>query len=277
MRRRPKESQQARQERQGGMTALRLRTEDIYGGMLPARAKGDVTLLAASIARHGLLQPIVVRRNAQAGRYALICGARRLQACRMLGIREIDALLFEGDEREAVACFLEEHWCDEAVSCVDEAEIIARAGGQELSRRFALPEGMLLRRQRLSSLRERVRALVRRERLTLAQTEPLLQIAREDWQLEAASIIAQRGLGGAQARRLVMGEPQQAQAPEMGRRRATRAALRELSAVAERLNAQGIETSVSMHSQERGLCVQIVLRGAENLAGGQEKRAAREN
>ena len=260
------------------MTALRLRTEDIYGGALPARAKGDITLLAASIARHGMLQPIVVRRNAQVGRYALVCGVRRLQACRMLGIREVDALLFEGDEREAAACFLEEHWCREAVSCVDEAELIERAGGQELSRRFALAQGMLARRLRLLTLGERVRAFVRRERLTLSQTEPLLKIAREDWQLEAASIIAQRGLGTAQAQRLVLGEPAaNADVPEMGRRRATRAALRELSAVAERLNAQGIETNVSMYSQERGLCVQIVLRGAENLGGGQEKRGGREN
>ena len=277
MRKRPKKPQEAAREERGGLTALRLRTEEIYGGALPARAKEDVTLLAASIARHGLLQPVIVRRNAQAGRYALVCGARRLQACRMLGLSQIDALLLEADEREAAACFLEEHWCREAVSCVDEAEFIARSGAPAFGGRFALPEGMLARRLRLLSLGERVRALVRRERLTLAQAEPLLAIAREDWQLEAASIIAQRGLSGAQARRLVMGEPRQEGAPEVGRRRATRAALRELSAVAERLNAQGIETSVSMHSQERGLCVQIVLRGAENLGAGQEKRTGREN
>ena len=44
---------------------MRLRTADIYGGMIPSRLREDETLpaLAQSIARHGLLQPIVVQEN----------------------------------------------------------------------------------------------------------------------------------------------------------------------------------------------------------------------
>ena len=69
------------------MQVLRLSVEDIYGGMIPERAKEDASLpiLAASIAKHGLLQPIIVQENGDAGRYKLVCGARRLAACRMLG------------------------------------------------------------------------------------------------------------------------------------------------------------------------------------------------
>ena len=59
---------------------MRLRTADIYGGMIPSRLREDETLpaLAQSIARHGLLQPIVVQENLANGRYMLVCGARRL-------------------------------------------------------------------------------------------------------------------------------------------------------------------------------------------------------
>lgn len=260
----------------GGMTALRLRVEDIYGGMLSARARGDVTLLAASIARHGLLSPVIVRRNEQAGRYALVCGARRLQACRLLGMKEIDALLFPGDEREAAACFLEEHWTREAPSCADEGELARRSGGAALLPRFALPHGPLLRRLRLLALGEKTLSLVRRERLTLEQAEPLLLVRDEDRRLEAASIIAQRALGGAQARRLVAGETFAGPARGEGRRRATRQALREMNALAQRLRAQGVEASVRVCAQERGLCVQILL-AAENCAGMQEKQARAEN
>ena len=77
---------------------MRLRTADIYGGMIPSRLREDETLpaLAQSIARHGLLQPIVVQENPANGRYMLVCGARRLAACRMLGLEEIDAVNIRG-------------------------------------------------------------------------------------------------------------------------------------------------------------------------------------
>ena len=56
---------------------MRLRTADIYGGMIPSRLQEDETLpaLAQSIARHGLLQPIVVQENQANGRYMLVCAA----------------------------------------------------------------------------------------------------------------------------------------------------------------------------------------------------------
>ena len=71
-----------------GRTLMRVPLQDVYGGAVAGREQPDETLasLASSIARHGLLQPIVVRRNSQAGRYALVCGARRLAACRLLGL-----------------------------------------------------------------------------------------------------------------------------------------------------------------------------------------------
>ena len=65
------------------MQMMRLSIADVYGGVIASRQREDdpaLIELAASIRRHGLLQPILVRRNPQAGRYALICGARRLAA-----------------------------------------------------------------------------------------------------------------------------------------------------------------------------------------------------
>ena len=261
-----------------GMTLLRLKTQNIYGGFALTRQREDVTLLAASIAKHGLLSPLVVRHNAQAGRYALICGARRLQACRILGLEEVDALLIEGNEEEAIACFLEEHWTRTPVSCMDEAQIAGRTETGTLCAHLALPRESLLRRLRLRLLGERVGQFVREQGLTLEQAEPLLMSPREDRRMEAASIIAQRSLSGAQARRLIAGAPpQEAQTRDAGKRRAIRSAMQELSSIAQRLCAQGVETSVSMHSQDGGICVQIMLKNGENLQAGQEKKVRGEN
>ncbi len=45
--------------------------------------------LAASIAEHGLLQPIAVRPNTLGSGYIIIAGERRWRACRMTGVNEV--------------------------------------------------------------------------------------------------------------------------------------------------------------------------------------------
>src|SRR5262245_19425521 len=49
--------------------------------------------LADSIARHGLLQPLVVRRIA--GRYELIAGERRLRAAQRAGLEQVPVVVRE--------------------------------------------------------------------------------------------------------------------------------------------------------------------------------------
>jgi ParB/RepB/Spo0J family partition protein len=72
----------------------------------PANARhvcdNDVSSLAASIDRVGLLQPIVVRPDGDS--WLVVAGNRRVQACRTLGRTHIDAVEFAVDEdHEAVA------------------------------------------------------------------------------------------------------------------------------------------------------------------------------
>lgn len=51
--------------------------------------------LMRSIAQHGLLQPIVVRKKGDKGRYELIAGQRRLAACKFLGWVAVPAITRE--------------------------------------------------------------------------------------------------------------------------------------------------------------------------------------
>lgn len=258
---------------------LRVRTADIYGGVIPGRtdaqAQGELAALAASIARHGLLQPLVVRENAQAGRYALVCGARRLAACRMLGLEAVDALLIEGDQAEGTACFLEEHWTSRPPSPVDEADAAARCDTQRLKESLALPWTLAQDRLKLLRLGERVCALIRREELKLEQALPLLKIPGEERCLEAASIIAERELSGGQARRLIAGERPGVLAAS--RRRAVRMALEEAQQLAARLERQGMSCRVTVQKHERGICVQILMKSDEMSPRGQEKGNTEEN
>jgi len=84
---------------------IELRVEDLRPNPHQPRRHFDldsIASLAASIERHGLLQPIVVRRH-EGGwgeGYELIAGERRLRAIRNLGRATIPALVCNGDAEE---------------------------------------------------------------------------------------------------------------------------------------------------------------------------------
>ena len=88
---------------------------------VPAERRCGASVLAQSIARHGLLQPIVVQENEENGRYMLVCGARRLAACRLLGMTQIDAVQIPGRKPDAAACFQEDHFTRQTVPFLKEA------------------------------------------------------------------------------------------------------------------------------------------------------------
>lgn len=220
----------------------------------------SVAPLAASIARHGLLQPVVVCRNGKEGSYSLVLGGRRLAACRLLGMKEIDALLFDMDEAEGAACLLEEEEVRRKLPVCMSAELVDRMGLKALEASYALDSRKLRRFHAILKLSDKTRKLIRNADLSLEQAEPLLKIRDEQRQLEAASIIAGRELTPAQAQRLVCG-PQNRDdrmiESSSGKRRALRAAMEEVSVLAKRLQQQGIDACVAVHSQENGLCIQL--------------------
>jgi ParB family chromosome partitioning protein len=63
--------------------------------------------LAESIRRHGILQPLTVRRRE--GGYELIAGERRLQAARMAGLTDVPVLIRECSDEESLELALVEN------------------------------------------------------------------------------------------------------------------------------------------------------------------------
>jgi ParB family transcriptional regulator, chromosome partitioning protein len=99
----------------------------------PRVAFDDETLaeLAASIATHGVLQPIVVRGAADGG-YELIAGERRLRAARAAGLTEIPAVVRESSTNELLELALVENVQRSDLNPIEEAsayrELIDRFG-----------------------------------------------------------------------------------------------------------------------------------------------------
>ena len=63
--------------------------------------------LAASIRIDGILQPIVVRRSEQAGRYIIVMGARRYRAAKLAELNEAPIFIQDGDEANPYAQMVE--------------------------------------------------------------------------------------------------------------------------------------------------------------------------
>jgi ParB family chromosome partitioning protein len=97
---------EAPQLRPGGVSELAVK-EIAPNPLQPRRhfAPGPLEELAASMRQHGVLQPVVVTRNA-AGGYYLIAGERRWRAARLAGLERIPAVVREvasDDDRLALA------------------------------------------------------------------------------------------------------------------------------------------------------------------------------
>ena len=77
--------------------------------------------LAASIAKHGLLQPILVRANTE-GQYEIIAGERRWRAVKQLGQTEIPALIKAVSEQDQSEMALIENLQREDLNILEEAD-----------------------------------------------------------------------------------------------------------------------------------------------------------
>ena len=92
--------------------------------------------LSASIAEHGLLQPIVVTESGVLpGTYRIIAGERRWRASRMAGLDEIPCVIFNGDELAAAQVSLVENIQRSDLNPIEEA-----MGYRALIERFGMTQ-----------------------------------------------------------------------------------------------------------------------------------------
>ncbi len=115
--------------------------------------------LAASIAEHGVLQPVLVTEVA--GGYRLIAGERRLRAAEMAGLDRIPALVRSADEVAQLGWALIENLQRSDLNALEEAAAFRRLGDE-----FGLSQ-------------EDVAARVGKSRSAVANTLRLLDLAPE--------------------------------------------------------------------------------------------------
>ena len=116
--------------------------------------------LADSIAQHGLIQPIVVRRT-ELGFYQIIAGERRFRASKMAGLSEVPVVIVDADELKSAEISLIENIQREDLNPYEEAQ-----GYYSLMHEFDLTQ-------------EQVSERVGRSRSAIANTLRLLDLPDE--------------------------------------------------------------------------------------------------
>ncbi len=120
---------------QSGVTMLKI--SDIEPNRTQARRHFDENALlelADSIGRHGILQPIAVRKKSN-GYYEIIAGERRWRASKIAGLNEIPAIIRDVDEQTATELSLIENLQRENLNAVEEAR-----GYRDLMEKFGLTQ-----------------------------------------------------------------------------------------------------------------------------------------
>ena len=80
----------------------------------------ELQVLADSIAQHGILQPIAVRKAAN-GFYQIIAGERRWRAARLAGLRTVPVVVVEADDAETMELALIENLQRQDLNPMEEA------------------------------------------------------------------------------------------------------------------------------------------------------------
>ena len=175
----------------------------------PRKTFDDETLaeLSASIAEHGLLQPIAVRPKPSGG-YLIVAGERRWRASRMAGLTEVPVIVKGVTDEQAMELALVENLQREDLDPVEEAagirELMTRCDltQEQAARKLGKSRSALANSLRLLSLPETVLELLKSGFITIGHAKVVLGLPTPELQEETAQMIADNQLNVRQAEAL---------------------------------------------------------------------------
>ena len=165
--------------------------------------------LAASVAVHGILQPIVVRELAGGG-YELIAGERRLRAARLAGLERIPAIVRDTNDGEtSLELALIENLQREDLNAIETArayrELIDRFGmtHDAVARQVGKSRVAVSNSLRLLELAPETRDAILEGRITEGHGRALAAISIPELQRAALQVVLERQLSVRQTEELV--------------------------------------------------------------------------
>ena len=159
--------------------------------------EGALQELADSIACHGILQPLSVRRVGNS--YELIAGERRLRAAQTVGLTEIPCIVMTMDQQESAVAAMVENLQRQDLDYIEEAKGIARLmerghmGQEQVAQMLGRSQSSVANKLRLLKHSDGVLDALRQGDLTERHARALLRLPSESMKLSAiGEIVRQR-------------------------------------------------------------------------------------
>ena len=168
-------------------TIVRIPLEKIYAREdQPRKNFDDKSLegLSQSIEKYGLLNPIVLKKNGI--RYEIIAGERRFRASKLLGLKEIDAIIKNVDTKDIDILSIVENVQREDLSGLEEAnaynELSKNYGmtQDEIAKTVGKSRSYIANTLRLLKLDENSKKALEEGNISSSQARTLLSIKDED-------------------------------------------------------------------------------------------------
>lgn len=182
--------------------------------------------LADSIAKHGVIQPLLVRPMPD-GSYQLVAGERRWRASRMAGLTEVPVVIKELSDDEAMALALIENLQREDLNAIEKAQGIKALMDtlsltqDEAAERVGKSRPAVANALRLLKLPDSVIALVSDGKLSPGHARALLGFKDEQDIIETADLIIEKGLTVRDVEKLVKKRNKEPKAEKPAARRAS--------------------------------------------------------
>ena len=154
--------------------------------------------LADSISEHGVLQPLLVRRDGKG--YQIIAGERRYQASKLAEISKVPVIVKDVDETEVLALALIENLQRSDLNPIEEArgykQLIDASGMTQdaLSKAVSKSRSAITNALRLLDLPEPVQQMLFEGKITAGHARAILAVPYEDARVKLAEKVVQDGL-----------------------------------------------------------------------------------
>lgn len=163
--------------------------------------------LAQSIKEHGIVQPLALRKVKE--KYQLIAGERRLRAAKLVGLKEVPAVVLELNERQMAEVSLIENIQREDLNPMEEAlsyyKLINEFNitQEELAKQLGKSRSFIANMVRLVNLPNEIKQMVKDDELTAGHARCLLTISNDKQKVALAEQIILKHLSVRQTEKLV--------------------------------------------------------------------------
>src|SRR5687768_5165914 len=174
--------------------------ESIVPGPMQPRThfdEGNLEGLADSIRTHGVVQPLLVRRQGE--RYELIAGERRWRAARLAGLSKVPVVVKDVPDKDLLEIALIENIQRENLNPIEEAQayrrLIENVGltQEALAARVGRDRSYVTNYLRLLRLPDDLQQLVKEGQLSTGHARTLLALSHPDLQRRLARQIIDNG------------------------------------------------------------------------------------